>query len=183
MKKNIDKAAALDNLLLTQGWIGYDWKDVFDTKYQPKFKAEPEIAVSGQISRVGGKIVAGLPVMLLSLKKPLLLRDTISDKNGRFLFRHLPRIDTADLLVEVKDKKGKVFEANLAVEEFTPAVIRQADVIPAKPIYVNSDSTLFNYISQNNKYQREMEKLAYPAGTRVLKEVIIKDRKSGKRFP
>jgi hypothetical protein len=178
--KNADKDEALDNLLLTQGWVGYDWKDVFNPKYQPKFKAEPEIEVSGQISRVGGKTVGGLPVMLLSTKKPTLMMDTVSDENGHFVFKNLPRIDTANFIVEVKDKKGKMFEANVNVDEFTPAKITEVNTTPLKPWYVNSDSTLLNYVKQSNAYLKESDKINYPAGTRELKEVIIKGQKTVK---
>ena len=178
--KNADKDEALDNLLLTQGWVGYDWKDVFNPKYQPQFKAEPEIEVSGQISRVGGKAVGGLPVILLSTKKPTLMIDTISDMDGHFVFKNLPRIDTANFLVEVKDKKGKLFEANVNVDEFTPAKITELNTTPLKPWYVNSDSTLLNYVKQSNAYIKESDKINYPAGTRELKEVIIKGQKTVK---
>jgi len=178
--KNTDKDEALDNLLLTQGWVSYNWKDVFNPKYLLPFKPEPEIAVTGQLSRVGGKQLGGLTVMLISTKKPVLLRDTVSDANGRFVFNHLPRIDTANFMVQVKDKKGKMFEAGISVDEFTPAKITRLDAAPLKPWYVNSDSTLLNYINQNRAYHKETDKLLYPNGSRQLKEVVIKGRKTVK---
>jgi hypothetical protein len=175
--KNADRVSALDNLLLTQGWVGYDWNDIFNPQYQPKFRAEPEIAVSGQISRVGGKAVAGLPVTLLSTNKPVLMRDTVSDKNGRFVFRNLPKIDTANFIVQVKDKSGRMFEANVDVDEFTPAKVSGLNSIPLTAWYVNSDSTLLHYLDQQRAYNVELDKIKYPAGTRHLKEVVIKGRK------
>jgi len=177
-ENNADKDEALDNLLITQGWVGYNWDDVFDPKYQPKFRPEPEIQVSGQLSRVGNKHMGGLPVTLLSTKKPVLVRETISDNEGRFVFKDLPRIDTANFLVQVKDKSGKIFEANVNVNEFTPAKITQLNAPPLKPWYVNSDSTLLNYMNQNRAYNAELDKIKYPAGTRHLKEVVINAKKT-----
>lgn len=177
-ERNADRNETLDNLLVTQGWVGYNWKDVFDPKYQLPFKPEPEIEVAGQLNRVGNKQLGGLSVALISTKKPVILRDTLSDANGRFVFKNLPRIDTANFMVEVKDKKGKLFEADISVDEFTPAQITQLNTILPKPWYVNSDSTLLNYVAQNQAYNKEMDKIRYPAGTRQLKEVTIKALKT-----
>jgi hypothetical protein len=171
--KNVDRYAALDNLLLTQGWVAYSWQDVFSSKFQPAFKAEPEIEVAGHISRVGGKSVAGLPVMLLSTNKPVLIRDTISDADGRFVFKHLPRMDTANFMLKVTDKKGKIFEANVTADEFTPALFTAQSIAPLKPWYVNSDTTLLNYMNQTRAYDTALDNMKYPAGTRHLKVVNI----------
>jgi hypothetical protein len=178
--KNADKNETLDNLLITQGWVGYDWKDVFNPKYQPPFKPEPEIEVAGQISRIDNRQVSGLSVVLISTKKPVLLRGTTSDTNGRFVFKNLPRIDTINFMVQVKDKKGKMFEANVNIDEFRPAKITQLNTVLLKPWYVNSDSTLLNYMNQNEAYIKAAEKTRYPAGTKQLKEVIIKGLKTVK---
>ena len=178
--RNVDKDEALDNLLITQGWVGYDWKDVFNPNYKLPFKPEPEIEVAGQVSRVGNKQLGGLSVALISTKRPVLLRDTISDANGRFVFKNLPRIDTANFMVQVKDNKGKMFEANVSVDEFKPAKITRLNAEPLKPWYVNTDSILLNYMKQNQAYSKEIYKTQYPAGTRQLKEVIIKGLKTVK---
>lgn len=168
---------ALDDLLLTQGWVGYNWQDVFNLNYQAQFKAEPEIVVTGQITRLGGKSVGGLPVALLSAKKPLLAMDTISDANGRFTFRSLPRLDTAAFIVQVKDKKGKVFEAMANVDEFVPAKVSADAVKQYAPWYVNSDTTLLNYLKQSSRYNKAIDLIKYPAGSTQLRNVIIKDKK------
>jgi hypothetical protein len=172
-----DALAAMDNLLLTQGWVGYDWNDVFNTKYQPQFKTEQEIAVTGQISRVGNKAVGGLPVMLLSTSKPVLMMTTVSNTDGHFAFKDLPKVDTANFLIQVKDKSGKIFEANVAVDEFTPAKVPALNTIQLTPWYVNSDTTLLNYMDRQRAYNEELDKLKYPAGTRHLKEVVITAKK------
>ncbi|RYE22707.1 MAG: hypothetical protein EOP51_12590 [Sphingobacteriales bacterium] len=168
----------LDNLLLTQGWVGYDWKDIFDKAYTPKFKAEKEIEVTGTISRVSGKPLAGIPVSLLSTKKPSLFMDTVTNAEGRFAFRNLPRIDTAAFMVQLKDNKRRMFEAQIKVDEFTPAETKSLQVPNNNPWYVNSDSTLLNYNKQNIAMQKELDKLNFPdgGGTR-LKEVVIKAKK------
>ena len=176
-KANTDRYTALDNLLLTQGWVGYYWQTVFNKQYQPPFKAEPEIAVSGKITRVGGKSVSGLAVMLLSIKKPALILDTVSDNNGRFIFRNLPHLDTVNFMLQVKDKKGKMFEATINIDEFTPAKVTKQNSAQLNPWYVNSDSTLLNYMNKSNAYAKALDNVKYPEGIRRLKEVKITDKK------
>ncbi len=175
--RNADKNTALDNLLLTQGWIGYDWKNVFDTKYQSKFKAEPDIEVTGQITRTGGKAIGSLPVTLLSTKKPLLVRDTISDAKGNFVFKNLPRIDTASFMVQVKDKKGRMFEAIVNIDEFTPAPVTNYKPSPLTPWYVNTDNTLLNNAAGNIAMAKIHDSIDYKSNGQRLKEVVIHDKK------
>ncbi|RYY36111.1 MAG: carboxypeptidase regulatory-like domain-containing protein [Sphingobacteriaceae bacterium] len=176
--KNADRHLALDNLLLTQGWVGYNWTDVLNPKYQPAFKPEPEIAVTGYISRTAGKAVAGLPVVLLSTKKPLLALSTVSDANGRFVFRDLPAIDTANFMLQVKDKKGKMFEATIHADEFKPAAVTLKNQQPLLPWYVNSDNTMLNYITQNMLHEKALANVKYPAGAKLLEEVTITAKKT-----
>lgn len=173
-KKNPDGNEALDNLLLTQGWVNYDWQNVFNPKYQPAFKPQPEIEVTGQISRTGGKVVGGLPVMLLSTRKPFLMMDTVADAKGRFVFRHLPKIDTGNFMIQVKDKKGRMFEAMVAVDEFTPAPEPQFNTATTKPWYVNTDTTLLHYANSARDYNQIIDDIKYPAGSHHLAEVKIK---------
>lgn len=176
--KNSDRYEALDNLLLTQGWVGYNWKDVFDPSYKPAFKAERDLEVTGHISRTGGKSVGGLQVILLSPKKPILMLDTLSDAAGHFIFRNLPQLDTANFILQVKDIKGRMFEANVNVDEFKPANTFGLDNPPMQPWYVNADNTMLNNIKTSIAYNKLQESIKYPFGTHVLKEVKIKSTKS-----
>lgn len=118
--KYADRYSSLDLLLLTQGWAGYSWQQVFQPDFHSAYAAEQALQISGHLSRTGGKAVAGLPVMLLSTRKPLIMMDTVSDQNGRFIFRHVPPYDTASFMVQVKDRKGKMFEAIVQIDQFTP---------------------------------------------------------------
>src|SRR6202000_688682 len=53
-----ERMAELDNLMLTQGWVGYSWADVFDTKPPVlKYLAEKEFAIRGRVTNVFNKPV------------------------------------------------------------------------------------------------------------------------------
>jgi hypothetical protein len=175
---------ALDNLMLTQGWVGYDWDKVISAKQPlPKFKAEKEMAITGNVDRMG-KPQQNMPVQLLATKKGLLVLDTLTDKNGRFVFNSIPLFDTLRYRLEAKDKKGKFFKVSINVDEFEPPDTKGIEIPRLTPWYVNSDSTLLNYNRQNISNRKESEKLLFPGGGISLKQVnirakrVIKDSKN-----
>jgi hypothetical protein len=60
-----DKLAwqALDNLLLTQGWTGYDWKDIFAPAKPIAFKAEKDFKITGRVVDLFNKPVTRAAVL------------------------------------------------------------------------------------------------------------------------
>ncbi|NNU34366.1 carboxypeptidase regulatory-like domain-containing protein [Mucilaginibacter sp. S1162] len=81
-----DKQAwqALDNLMLTQGWTGYDWKNVFAPAKPPKFEAEKEFKITGRVTTLTNKPVAPGFSVLVSSQKPAFVKTFYTDENGRF---------------------------------------------------------------------------------------------------
>lgn len=102
----------------------------------------------------------------------------LTDKNGRFEFNNLPRIDTGNFLVQVHDKKGKLFEATLDLDVFKPANTQSMNNTLLHPWYINTDSTLLNYAKSSLEYNKIAYKLKLPTGTRMLKEVKVNARKT-----
>ncbi|RZJ93151.1 MAG: carboxypeptidase regulatory-like domain-containing protein, partial [Hymenobacter sp.] len=177
--KYADRYSSLDLLLLTQGWAGYSWQQVFQPNFHPVFAAEQALQISGQLSRTGGKAIAGLPVMLLSTRKPLTMMDTVSDQNGRFIFRHVPPYDTASFMVQVKNRKGKMFEATVAIDPFIPAKVglqKQPDATAAS-WYVNAQSENLDYLKTSQAYTAYRDSLTYGANAIRLKGVTIRATK------
>ncbi len=163
---------ALDNLLLTQGWVGYDWKQVFDPPVI-SFQPEHELEVKGKVINVFNKPVKGTNVLLFS-KTPAILMDTLTDKEGKFIFDHFPRVDTPIFVLKAVNKSGKSFNVGINVDEVKPPDF----IKPAGPLitpwYVNSDSTLLNY-TKNYALLKQQEN--FPAGGHILKEVKITGKK------
>jgi len=163
---------ALDNLLLTQGWVGYDWKDVFNPSaiaYQP----EHEMTVKGRVGTMFNRPLKVTHVVLFS-KSPLILMDTVTDKNGKFVFDHFPPVDTPVFVIKATNKNGKSFNVGIDMEEQQPPVFTKAAGPPLTPWYVNSDTTLLNYTKKAAliRYQAGI-----PAGAHLLKEVKISAKK------
>ena len=142
--ENPSTLLALDNLLLTQGWIGYNWDEVLKKTPEIKFKAEKGNAIEGNLTNLLKKPVPNIKLTLMSLGKTIFVTDTISNTEGRFRFTNLPYIDSAAYTIKIKNAKGKTALANISVEEFTPA----KDISIAqktKPWYVNTDSSTLSY--------------------------------------
>ncbi len=163
---------ALDNLLLTQGWVGYDWQQVFNPSaitYQP----EKEFMVKGSVFNVFNKPVKGTDVLLFS-KKPSILMDTVTDNAGKFVFDHFPRVDTPIFVLRAVNKHGKSFNVGIKTDDIQPPVFTKPFAPTIIPWYVNSDSTLLNYAKSNALIKQQRD---FPIGGHILKEVKISAKK------
>ncbi len=166
-----DKWQALDNLLLTQGWVAYNWQEVFNPPaltYQP----EHEFEVTGSVFNVFNKPVKGTDVLLFS-KSPSMLIDTFTDKEGKFVFNHLPVVDTPIFILKAVNKHGKSFNVGIRADEIKPPVFTALNEPVMMPWFVNSDTTLLNY-TKNNVLAKQQK---YVVKGLILKEVKIAAKK------
>lgn len=169
-----DRAIALDNLLLTQGWTGYNWQEVLNPT-KVKYGPEQEVSVKGSVFNVFNKPVKGTKVQLFS-KSPFLLMDTITNEEGKFTFRHLPAIDTPVFVIKAVNKSGKSFNVGIRAEETPPPVFAKVSAPPLLPWYINSDTTLINY-TRHEALRQQQPFLPLP-GMHTLKEVNITAKKT-----
>ncbi|MBB5395429.1 hypothetical protein [Mucilaginibacter sp. AK015] len=170
---------ALDNLLLTQGWTGYDWA-LSPAPSKPKFEAETDNHVAGKLENLFKKPIKGAKVTLFasSKKNGLVAIDTTSNELGRFVFNDLPFFDTIAYTIKVHNKKGKEMGAGIIVDEFTPANVALSDNVPvSKPWFAgSSDSLMVKYF---NKPAPDAPLNQQPLSfkNRQLKEVTIRAKK------
>ncbi|MFD2148310.1 carboxypeptidase-like regulatory domain-containing protein [Mucilaginibacter antarcticus] len=163
---------ALDNLLLTQGWTGYDWKDIFAPKKLPKFEAEKEFKITGIVTNLGKKPVPNAEV-IVSSQKPSFLAKTATDMSGRYVFKNLPTIDTGSFFIQTNNDKGKARAfGNISVEKFRAPPVPPFNNL-ALPWYINTDSAQLNFIKQRIARNKDDLKLT----GNVLKEVKIRSKK------
>jgi len=156
---------ALDNLLLTQGWVNYD-----PPAGKVAFEAQTEFKVHGRVNNIFNKGLQRTEVVLLSTR-PQIVMDTVTDKDGRFTFDRFPRVDTP---VFVLKSNKRNFNVNIDVDEIpSPAFAPPASFIDL-PWYVNADTTLMRFVRSNNQMQQLQY---YPGGGRILKEVRITAKK------
>jgi len=171
------KEKALDNLLLTQGWQGFDWAKVNQSVPAPTFQAETEFGVTGTLRNLFNKPAAGLKVQLMAGGRQFLLMDTISDKQGRFAFKDLPLTDSVAYLIKLHNGKDRSAAADIKVDEFTPTTLKLAGLPRTMPWNINADTTLFNYLNKNKQRADAAEVFTNPGGGTLLKNVSVKTQR------
>ncbi len=193
LKGNIEDAAwyfnnqnpstlfALDHLLLTQAWVGYQWNDILQNGLAPKFKAEKGNSIEGSLTNLFKKPVPNINLTLMSLGKNIFVTDTVSNSNGEFLFNNLPYLDSAAFTIKIKNPKGKTASANIFVNEFIPA--KEINYMSRiKPWYVNTDSTTLHYYQNIEKIKTPIDKQKLVLEGTMLNEVEIKGQIKLKNF-
>jgi hypothetical protein len=166
---------SLDLLLLTQGWIGYDWTKMLQQQPALRFAAEPEFAIKGKVSNVFNKAVAGVAVTLLS-NRPMVLMQTNTGADGRFVFKGFPKLDTAVFHIQVRNKKGNSNNVGIEAEEFIPPVFPK-NIQQESFSAINTDTANINAA---RKLAGRKDTLNLPRNARQLKQVVVKARKTVK---
>ncbi|GAB3920643.1 hypothetical protein [Mucilaginibacter myungsuensis] len=169
------KAKALDDLLLTQGWQGFDLAEISKPLAMPLYKAEVDNTVSGKLTNLVKKPVRNAKVILMMKSKTEnAVLDTVSDDEGRFRFSDLPLADSAVYLIKLHNKNNKTLAAGITVDDFTPTSAGLVNRTRMAPWNVNADSTLLNYMIKAN--QKVDQTFVPPSGT-LLKQVNIKEKR------
>jgi hypothetical protein len=132
---------ALDNLLLIQGWVSYAWQA---DKEHPELAAESEFEVKGQVKNVFNKSVKATRVTLLS-KSPLFAKDTLTDNEGRFVFRNFPEIDTPAFVIKAVNRHDKSFNAVIVMDDDKSPLYAMASGPAIQSWYLSCD-TAFNVV-------------------------------------
>ncbi len=172
---------ALDYLLLTQAWVGYKWDEILTPTEAPKFKAEKDNLIEGKLTGLLNKPAPNIKLTLLSMGKDFFVIDTISNNEGKFVFKDLPLIDSASYSIKIKNAKGKTAAASIFVDEFKAAK-DNFSISPIKPWYVNADSTLLNYYKNAEKQKKPIDPAQLKLEGTQLKEVEIKGQLREKNF-
>jgi hypothetical protein len=172
---------ALDHLLLTQAWVGYNWDDVLKKELAPKFKAEKGNSIEGKLTNLLKNPVPNIKLTLMSLGKTIFVTDTTSNAEGNFKFTELPYLDSAAYTIKIKNTKGKTSLANIFVQEFTAAT----NTIYANktvPWYVNPDSTTLRYYTTAIKIKKPLSLAQIALEGTMLNEVEIKSENKLNEF-
>jgi len=166
---------ALDALLLTQGWVGYDLAKI-DKPVKPVFEPEVEFMVRGTVTNLFNKPVANSKVNLLSTGDQKFVKDTVTDKQGKFAFGNFPRIEKSTFAISAVNEKGKVINGGISIDEKDHTPVTSGNVTLLPPWNVNADTTVLNYVKLNKSYQATLDKSQYDANGKLLKTVNIRDQ-------
>ncbi|MDB5143633.1 MAG: hypothetical protein JWQ66_2346 [Mucilaginibacter sp.] len=168
---------ALDALLLTQGWVGYDLKKIGDL-VKAEFYPETEFTVRGKVTNAFGKPVKNGNVMLVSMGRQILVKDTLTDQDGRFVFDKFPPVYEGPFLVSARNVHGRVINGGLSVDEKSQQPIPYFSPIRQKTWNVNADTTMLNFIKSDGSYYDALNHKTNEQTGRMLQTVVIKGRRS-----
>ena len=144
---SIECQKAMDNLMLTQGFVRYDWDTARMT-----ILAEPEFEVSGKATNFFGKPLKKGDITLLGEGRQTIVKDTITDNNGRFVFNNIPLFDTSAFLIQARTKKDKSFGVSIQLKTYSFPIPKSNINLYSAPANVNIDTPLQNRIAQFGKY-------------------------------
>ncbi|GAA4309636.1 TonB-dependent receptor plug domain-containing protein [Nibribacter koreensis] len=101
-------ALALDNLLLTQGFRRFAWKEILANKLPSlAYPLEQSLTVGGTVLKPSGKPEPFALVTLYDLRNVTNMSQDTADAQGRFRFGVNGLIDSTYIVVKAKPAKGK----------------------------------------------------------------------------
>src|SRR5690606_27640164 len=103
-----EKMKHLDLLMMTQGWRRFEWKNILNDFYPNLvFKPEADIRISGRVTALNGRPVAGGAVTLFSSSGNVFLLDTVTNERGEFVFDNLYFNDSTKFIVQARNEKDR----------------------------------------------------------------------------
>ncbi|MBO9618769.1 MAG: hypothetical protein J7539_06985 [Niabella sp.] len=155
---------AADALLLTQGWVHYEWQPAAF-----KYDRESTYKITGKATNIFNKPFSNTKVTLFGKtgKNEGIVMDTTTDKNGIFTFSHFPYFtsDSVSLAIEAVNKKGKAFNVGVELNEpkFPPytggaAVFDHQNILldTATAQFVTKQTAMRKLIKKNGEYLDEV---------------------------
>lgn len=99
---------ALDDLLLTQGWRRFVWKQVLAGQAPPqRFGAEHDLSLVGQVvSEHGNRPIANSQLTFLQTRPSKNITTGTTNADGRFSFVGIPVVDTAVITLQARRSQG-----------------------------------------------------------------------------
>jgi hypothetical protein len=147
---NVNREKHLDNLLLTQGWSRFVWKDIVDTK-EPNitFRPEQSLEITGKATTLGNKPLPNAKVLMFSNTVGYtFMLDTLTDAKGNFVFDRLEIPDTASFIIQTKTIKDNK-NINLVLN-------KEPQVAPKK--YIGNSLDISPYVETTKAMYNELNK-------------------------
>ncbi|WP_162276810.1 carboxypeptidase-like regulatory domain-containing protein [Mucilaginibacter pedocola] len=171
-----DKTAAdLDLVMLTHGYRRFEWKKLLNNGYPTNAQTPEEgLQISGRVTTNSGKPVANGKVSLLGKINGLMMLDTLTDANGRFVFDRLSFADTVRFVVKARTATNG---SNVKIEldkPTAPVLLPLAGLKTDDAIFAGKDMQA--YLQNNKQYTEEQGKFGFNK-VNALKTVTIKEKK------
>lgn len=134
----------LDLLMLTQGFVRYDW----DTT-KMAYPAEPSFEIRGKATSLTGKGLDKGNIVLIGRGRQLLVKDTVTDAKGNFVFDDFPLFDSSAFVIQARNKKNKSFGVGIEITDYKfPAIKSASAPFLRMSTNINLDTTLRKRVAQ-----------------------------------
>lgn len=116
--ENQDRYAALDLLMMTQGWRRFTWKDLLEDKF-PAIDHSPEfnISIRGKLLKHNGDPIPNGDAILYLKDKYQTFIATETNEKGEFVFDGFHFKDSIEVLVQGNDARGRKGNVNVSMED------------------------------------------------------------------
>ncbi|GGE99081.1 TonB-dependent receptor plug domain-containing protein [Hymenobacter cavernae] len=165
---------ALDNLLMTQGWRRFVWKQLLANTFDPNpFPLERMLSLSGQVLNDGKRPIAKSDVALIISSPDRGFANATTDPDGRFLFSGFSGRDTTQGIVQAKGTKGNRSPVVKLVERVAP--------LPTTPLprLISPQPEIAEYLQVSKKQQAAERRFRMDTTkTIMLGNVTVKGQKT-----
>ncbi len=151
---------ALDDLLLTQGWRRFVWKDLLAGPVPaPQYRAEQELAIRGQVTGMGHNPIANSQLTFVQTKPIRQFLSATTDAQGRFSFVGFDGKDTTVVTLQARRVNGG---ANVTVRPDLGAHTQGGLPLPGLPGVAAAPPAVADYV-RRSRQQRVVERQNMPA--------------------
>jgi hypothetical protein len=162
----------LDNLILTQGWVGFSWETIRQAKLDTTYQHESSFDITGKVNNLYTKPIKNGNVILFSAN-PVKIIHTTTDDAGLFRFKDVHPNDSTIFFAQARNKNSKNFGLAVLINDFKSPTYPIPYYKPL-PWFLNLDTTSTSLIAKRLATLRQQEKIS---GKNLLKEVVIVGRK------
>jgi len=156
-----ESAEALDNLLLTQGWRRFSWKEVVSgkpgvLKFLPEYNGH---LIAGKITDKNGRLAADKIVYVGMPGKRVQLYSAISDSAGNFLFNTKDFYGQNELIVQTNYELDSLYQISIQqpfFEQYSQRMLPAFNLMPvfAEELRQQSVSAQVQNIYSGSKFKQ-----------------------------
>ncbi len=172
---NDNKLRELDNLMLTQGWRRFLWRNLLQDVYPSlSFHPEQSIEITGRVFSANGLPVPGGKVNLLASRGKGFSIDTLTDSQGVFRFNNLYFTESTQFVIHALNEKGK---DKVDIELFynRPPLVTPNQY--ANDMQINVNQSILSYLKTRQQQFDEMRENGLLKKSILLTEVKVSETK------
>jgi hypothetical protein len=175
--QNAETTQALDDLLLTQGWRRFVWKDVLaGTLPPPQYGYEQALALKGVVTGMGHNPIPNSQLTFIESKPVRQFLTATTDAQGRFSFVGFDGKDTTVVTLQARRTSGGS-NVTIRPDEGPPT---EGAALPGLPAVAAAPAGVADYV-RRSRQQRVTELQNLPEGsirTVELADVAVRGQRS-----